>query len=97
LVSDWSSDVCSSDLYTELFRKVPFDVFYAAFSQSYNQVTAQRRADLKEIPSQERFKVMLGLLDHGAHEITEDAIETITKAHMARSEERRVGKEVNVG
>jgi len=73
--------------YNELFRKVHFDVFYAAFSQSYNQVTAQRRADLKEIPSQERFKVMLGLLGHSANEITDDAIETITKAHMAQLQE----------
>src|SRR5881397_1611511 len=73
--------------YNELFRKVHFDVFYAAFSQSYNQVTAQRRADLKEIPSQERFKVMLGLLGHATHEITDDAIETITKAHMAQLQE----------
>ena len=73
--------------YNELFRKISFDVLYAAFSQSYNLVMAQRRADLKEIPSQERFKVMLGLLGHAAHEITDDAIETITKAHMAQLQE----------
>ncbi len=71
------------EAYRQLFRKLDFDVFYAAFSQSYNEVTTQRRADLREIPSQERFKIMLCLLGHGANEITDDAIETITKAHMA--------------
>ena len=73
--------------YSQLFHKLNFDVFYAAFSQSYNQVTTQRRADLKEIPSQERFKIMLCLLGHAADEITHDAIETITTAHMAKLQE----------
>ena len=73
--------------YSQLFHKLDFDVFYAAFSQSYNQVTTQRRADLKEIPSQERFKIMLCLLGHAADEITHDAIETITTAHMAKLQE----------
>jgi len=74
-------------VYSQLFHKLDFDVFYAAFSQSHNQVTTQRRADLKEIPSQERFKIMLCLLGHAADEITHDAIETITTAHMAKLQE----------
>ena len=69
--------------YNELFRKIDFDVFYGAFSQSYLQVSTKRRGDLREIPSQERFKIMLDLLSHPANEITDDAVETITKAHMA--------------
>jgi len=73
--------------YSALFGKLDFDAFYAAFSQSYNQITARRRVDLREIPSQERFKIMLDLLGHPAAEITDDAVETITKAHMAQLEE----------
>src|SRR5579863_6737823 len=70
--------------YVALFGKKDFDAFYDAFSQSFIQVTARRRADLKEILSQERFRIMLGLLGHPADEITDNAIETITRAHMAQ-------------
>ena len=73
--------------YTNLFRKLDFDVFYSAFSQSYIQVTTRRRGNLKEISSQERFRTMLDLLGHPVHEITDNAIETITKAHMAQLSE----------
>jgi putative hydrolase of the HAD superfamily len=75
------------EAYSRLFRKLDFDVFYAAFSQSYSQTTTRRRADLKEIPSQERFKIMLDLLGHSPSEITDEVIETITKAHMAQLQE----------
>jgi len=68
--------------YCGIYAKTEFDVFYGAFSQSYVQVTARRRADLKEILSQERFKIMLDLLGHPPHEITNEAVETITRAHM---------------
>jgi len=70
--------------YAELYGKLDFDVFYDAFSQSFIQVTTRRRADLREILSQERFKIMLHLLGHDAQQITDQAVETITKAHMAQ-------------
>src|SRR5262245_56126220 len=70
--------------YVGLFGKSDFDVFYDAFSQSFNEVTRQRRIDLKEILSQERFRRMLQLLGHGSADITDDAIQTITKAHMGQ-------------
>src|SRR5215469_1774838 len=57
-------------VYCDIFTKNEFDVFYSAFSQSYMQVTARRRLDLKEILSQERFKIMLKLLGHPTDEIT---------------------------
>src|SRR5262249_23913692 len=59
------------DAYTRLFGKLSFDDFYRAFSQSFLQVTAQRRLDLKEILSQQRFRMMLGMLGHGEAEVTE--------------------------
>jgi FMN phosphatase YigB (HAD superfamily) len=70
------------DAYAELFAKIPFDDFYRAFSQSFTQVTALRRADLKEILSQQRFRIMLELLGHTEPEITDVALEHITRAHM---------------
>ena len=73
--------------YSAIFGKKEFDVFYDAFSQSYLQVTARRRVDLKEIVSQERFKIMLEFLGHPPSEITHDAVETITKAHMTLLQE----------
>jgi len=68
--------------YCDIFAKKEFDVFYGAFSQSYLDVTARRRLDLKEILSQERFKIMLELLGHPTDEITAEAVEMITRAHM---------------
>ena len=73
--------------YINIFRKVDFDVFYHAFSQSYIQAASKRRGDLKEISTQQRFKAMLGLLGHPSHEISDEAVETITKAHMAQLSE----------
>jgi putative hydrolase of the HAD superfamily len=73
--------------YAQLFGKLEFDAFYDAFSQSYMQTTMRRRADLREIPSQERFKIMLGLLGHASDEITDEVVETITKAHMSLLED----------
>jgi FMN phosphatase YigB (HAD superfamily) len=68
--------------YRDLFGELNFDVFYAAFSHSFAQVTKQRRADLREIRSQERFRIMLELLGHAAGGITENVLEKITRAHM---------------
>jgi putative hydrolase of the HAD superfamily len=68
--------------YVDLFGETDFDVFYRAFSQSFERVTAQRRLDLKEILSQQRFMIMLELLNRPQEEITSAAVETITKAHM---------------
>jgi len=70
------------DAYADLFGKIDFDEFYRAFSQSFSRVTTLRRADLKEILSQTRFVMMLELLGHPASEITDAAVEKITRAHM---------------
>src|SRR5947209_5866791 len=72
------------EAYTAVFGEIDFDVFYNAFSQSFTQVTTLRRADLKEILSQQRFKMMLELLGHSEAEATDAAVETITKAHMGQ-------------
>src|SRR5262252_8140197 len=70
------------DAYAKLFDKINFDVFYSAFSQSFAHVTTSRRADLKEILSQQRFRIMLKLLSHSEPDLTDLTVEKITKAHM---------------
>jgi putative hydrolase of the HAD superfamily len=68
--------------YCDIFGKKEFDVFYHAFSQSFTEVNARRRVDLKEVLSQQRFKLMLELLGHTPAEVTDEAVEKITLAHM---------------
>jgi putative hydrolase of the HAD superfamily len=70
------------DAYVELFGKITFDDFYRAFSHSFTRVTSLRRADLREILSQERFRIMLELLGHAESAVTDEALEHITRAHM---------------
>ena len=73
--------------YCNIFGKKEFDVFYGAFSQSYLQVNARRRVDLKEIVSQERFRIMLALLEHPSGEVTDAVIGSLTRAHMGLLQE----------
>ncbi len=73
--------------YNRLFPELDFDIFYGAFSQSFTQVNRRRRADLREIPSQERFRLMLELLGHSTAEITDDRTAKITRAHMMQLQE----------
>jgi putative hydrolase of the HAD superfamily len=70
------------EAYTAIFGQSDFDVFYRAFSQSFAKIAAIRRADLREILSSERFKLMLEMLGHPAPDISEANVESITKAHM---------------
>ena len=72
------------DAYMEHFGKLDFDVFYRAFSQSFAKVNARRYSDLKEIPSQERFRVMLGILGHDASGVDAEILVRLTEAHMAQ-------------
>jgi HAD superfamily hydrolase (TIGR01509 family) len=75
------------DAYVELYGKIDFDAFYHAFSQSFMRVTAQRRVDLKEVLSQQRFRMMLDMLGHDETEVTAAAVEQITRAHMRQLQE----------
>jgi putative hydrolase of the HAD superfamily len=75
------------EVYQDLFGKLDFDVFYRAFSQSLTRVTATRRADLREVVSQQRFKIMMELLGHPEPERTDATAEKITRAHMRQLQE----------
>src|SRR5438093_44740 len=70
------------DAYVAHFGKMEFDVFYRAFSQSFVKVNARRYSDLKEISSQERFNLMLGMLGHDPAEINAEILVRLTEAHM---------------
>src|SRR5262245_17654155 len=72
------------DAYQELFGETEFDAFYHAFSQSFKTVTATRRVDLREVLSQERFRIMLELLGHNPAATTDAAVEKLTRAHMGQ-------------
>ena len=75
------------EAYAHQFGKIDFDGFYRAFSQSLARVTTLRRADLKEVLTQQRFRMMLEMLGHREEEITDSALEEITRAHMRQLQE----------
>jgi len=72
------------NVYVEHFGKLEFDVFYGAFSQSFVKVNERRYADLKEISSQERFSLMLGLLGHDSAASDPEILARLTEAHMTQ-------------
>ena len=73
--------------YTAQFGKLDFDVFFAAFAQSFLDVAKLRRTNLREIPSEERFRLMLRLLGHEAGQIKPEIVERLTVAHMGQLEQ----------
>ena len=73
--------------YTGHFGKLDFDVFYNAFSQSFLQVSDIRRNEHREIRSQERFRVLLGILGHDTRRVEPDVLDNLTETHMNRLQE----------
>src|SRR3546814_20183885 len=87
-ISDWSSDVCSSDLYNrKLAANGRFTLPNAAAQRRWN--TASGKARFIAHPLRDDTPVALARKQHG------DAVLTLMtiRAHDQRSEERRVGKE----
>jgi HAD superfamily hydrolase (TIGR01509 family) len=72
------------ETYCSHFGRVDFDAFYRAFSQSFEEVSAVRRTEWKEIRSQERMRVMLRVLGHAAADVPEQILDSLTRAHMAQ-------------
>lgn len=75
------------EVYTAIFGKLDFDVFYRAFSQSSHEVNELRRTEFKEICSQERMRILLRVLGHEADGTPPEILDNLTKAHMAQLEE----------
>src|SRR3546814_12405439 len=88
-ISDWSSDVCSSDLLAPgqvaRFRRGAVQV---------REVTARSLADFTQGERAQAFAAALGQGAHAALDVAELAAKLArAQHHKERSEERRVGKE----
>ena len=75
------------EAYTAVFGKLDFDVFYRAFSQSFQEVSELRRTEFKEIRSQDRMRILLRVLGHEADGTPPEILDDLTKAHMGQLEE----------
>src|SRR3546814_19624325 len=83
-ISDWSSDVCSSDLLDDLIGVANVDDHLLQVERNRFMIDDQQRriADIDQRPQIGQFTAQAGL-----------RIGTLATAPQARSEERRVGKE----
>lgn len=68
------------DVLREYAPHITFDVFYDAFRESWRQMEARRKAELREYPSQVRFRRLLELLQLDS--LPEDVVERLVRAHM---------------
>lgn len=75
------------EAYSAHFGKLDFDVFYRAFSQSFEEVSEVRRTEWREIRSQERMRILLRVLGHEAEKVPGEILDTLTRAHMDQLEE----------
>src|SRR3546814_19463817 len=79
-ISDWSSDVCSSDLLAALALVLAAAPAAAQQAEIYRPVTAR--------------DLYAGIMEGGLASWVQDPVQrTALSTYMARSEERRVGKE----
>ncbi|GBC78135.1 Pyrimidine 5'-nucleotidase YjjG [bacterium HR08] len=68
------------DVLREYAPHIAFDAFYDAFRESWRQIEARRKAELREYPSPVRFRRLLELLQLEA--LPEDVVERLVRAHM---------------
>src|SRR3546814_11189638 len=92
-ISDWSSDVCSSDLPNPSFVHVTQGVSYVPRIKSYGLQLATRHPPFARVGSPRLAPVRLG-----SSPVASRARRTVwsikaSAGQKARSEERRVGKE----
>src|SRR3546814_21114357 len=83
-ISDWSSDVCSSDLYADL-------VVHRSLFRSYrlgDGALTDHEAEAMEVTGE-----LISTLERRAMEAERDTIDRYVAAYLSRSEARRVGKE----
>src|SRR3546814_13108962 len=108
-ISDWSSDVCSSDLAIPVMALVAIFVFMMlrlspgdpaailAGDQATAETIAAIRADLGlDRPIHEQFVVWVGELAQGnlgRSVLSRQPVTRMTGQRVARSEQRRVGEE----
>src|SRR3712207_8640021 len=93
---DWSSDVCSSDLYKAIealnvYKLMPVSgSTEEAIAQSYHDLFLQHNSDESILEYQHGESK---LKSEGAHSLDQMAMPPVLTGTQCRSEERRVGKE----
>src|SRR5206468_6105251 len=90
---DWSSDVCSSDLASSVGFEEEQELWTEAF-HDYERLGMTRDA-ARALYGRSTSAVALGDLAR-AQSVIQENLEWVLQRHMARSEERRVGKEWKV-
>src|SRR3546814_13202825 len=97
-ISDWSSDVCSSDLTTALDRNdAAFAMRLHVISRQFGQPPRRHQVDVERglphcvviVPN----ALAILAIDHAGSGIVEDDVDSTEGFRRLRSEERRVGKE----
>ncbi|GBC82119.1 Putative HAD-hydrolase YfnB [bacterium HR10] len=68
------------DVLREYVPHISFDAFYEAFRESWRQMEARRKTELREYPSQVRFRRLLELLQLDS--LPEEVVERLVRAHM---------------
>src|SRR3546814_15548575 len=102
-ISDWSSDVCSSDLVTELARMKPLIVDQAQVERGLGLMKGEeapfvarerrQRPALKILPEMLRDEEDAGDQRIARRLLADTRNRGLILEHVKRSEERRVGKE----
>jgi FMN phosphatase YigB (HAD superfamily) len=70
------------EVYTKEDEELPFEDFVNAFLESSAEAYRRRNTDFKEIPSADRFRIMLEILGKDAHNFTPDFPERLAETHM---------------
>src|SRR3546814_21160767 len=97
-ISDWSSDVCSSDLKDPIFARMNLnDEEFALYRQIYQHLQLQASAPDLVIYLQTPVDALVERVNHRnvSYEqgIPREYLSRLANAYRDRSEERRVGKE----
>ena len=69
-------------IYEQYFGTIDRADFYRAFAESHIQTEKIRAAHLRELSSQERFRIMLELLGHDGGGVDDAILDQFTLAHM---------------
>jgi FMN phosphatase YigB (HAD superfamily) len=70
-------------IYEEAAGRISIDRFFEAFQDSSVEANRRRRRDLREIPSPDRFRIMIELLNRDAAALPGDLPERLAETHMA--------------
>jgi FMN phosphatase YigB (HAD superfamily) len=78
------------DRFKSVCQEVPFEEFYAAFMDAYREAERIRAQELREITSEERFRIVLSKLRTPLEKLPADFPEWLAEVHMAKLSEAMV-------